>query len=66
LNDQDNGIPYLRSIPVFGWAFKNTVTADNRQELLVFITPRSVRARGTEDLASLPSAEDLWQNRSNP
>ncbi|MCC6849714.1 MAG: type IV pilus secretin PilQ [Deltaproteobacteria bacterium] len=66
LNDQDNGVPYLRSIPVLGWAFKNTVTADNRQELLVFITPRSVRARGTEDLASLPSAEDLWQNRSNP
>lgn len=66
LNDQDNGVPYLRSIPVLGWAFKNTVTADNRQELLVFITPRSVRARGTEDLASLPSAEDLWQNRVNP
>ncbi len=66
LNDQDNGIPYLRSIPVLGWAFKNTVKADNRQELLVFITPRSVRARGTEDLASLPSADDLWQNRTNP
>ena len=66
LSDQDNGVPYLRAIPVLGWAFKNTQTIDNRQELLVFITPRSVRARGTEDLASLPSAEDLWQNRSNP
>ena len=50
----------------YQWAFKNTVKNDNRQELLVFITPRSVRARGTEDMASLPSAEDLWQDRNNP
>ncbi len=66
LNNNENGIPYLRSIPVLGWAFKNTITQDNRQELLVFITPRSVRVRGSEDLASLPSAEVLWQNRDNP
>jgi type IV pilus secretin PilQ/predicted competence protein len=66
LGDSENGIPYLRAIPVLGWAFKNTTNLDNRQELLVFITPRSVRVRGSEDLASLPSAEDLWQNRSNP
>jgi type II secretory pathway component GspD/PulD (secretin) len=66
LNDEDNGIPYLRSLPVLGWAFKNTTKADNRQELLVFVTPRSVRVRGTEDLGSLPSAEDLWQSRNNP
>jgi type IV pilus assembly protein PilQ len=66
LNDGDTGIPYLRAIPVLGWAFKNRSTTDNRQELLVFITPRSVRIRGSEDLASLPSAEDLWQDRNNP
>ena len=64
LQNGDTGIPYLRAIPVLGWAFKNTNTLDNRQELLVFITPRSVRVRGSEDLASLPSAEDLWQNRN--
>ena len=66
LENGDTGIPYLRSIPVLGWAFKNTNTLDNRQELLVFITPRSVRVRGSEDLASLPSAEDLWQDRGKP
>ncbi len=65
-NDDENGIPYLRAIPVLGFAFKNTVKNDNRQELLVFITPRSVRVRGSEDLASLPSAEDLWQDRNQP
>jgi len=66
LNNDERGIPYLRSIPVLGWAFKNTLTLDNRQELLVFITPRSVRVRGSEDLASLPSAEVLWHDRANP
>ena len=66
LENGESGMPYLRSIPVIGWAFKNTSVLDNRQELLVFITPRSVRARGTEDLAGLPSAEDLWKNRPNP
>jgi type IV pilus assembly protein PilQ len=66
LDDRDRGVPYLRSIPVVGWAFKNNFRQDDRQELLVFVTPRAVAGRGTEDLASLPSAEDLWQNRGNP
>jgi type II secretory pathway component GspD/PulD (secretin) len=50
---------------VLGWAFKNHNTNDDRQELLVFITPRTVRTR-TENVASLPSAQALWQNRTNP
>ena len=65
-NNNETGMPYLRAIPVLGWLFKNTITQDNRQELLVFLTPRSVRVRGSEDLASLPSAEDLWQDRNHP
>ncbi len=63
LQRRDNGIPYLRSIPVLGWAFKDHVDQDDRQELLVFVTPRTIAGRGTEDVANLPSAETLWQNR---
>jgi type IV pilus assembly protein PilQ len=66
LSDDDQGLPFLSSIPVLGWAFKNQRNIDNRQELLVFVTPRAVRARGTENLASLPSAETLWQTRLEP
>ena len=66
INKDDQGVPFLSSIPVLGWAFKNQRDIDNRQELLVFVTPRAVRARGTENLASLPSAETLWQNRLDP
>ncbi len=66
LNRADTGIPYLRSIPVLGWAFRNHSDKDERQELLVFITPKTVVGRGgSEVLAQLPSAADLWQNRAH-
>jgi type IV pilus assembly protein PilQ len=66
LQDLERGVPYLHNIPVLGWAFKNKTDVDARQELLVFITPRALKPRGTENIASLPSAEALWQNRGNP
>ena len=66
LNRSDRGIPFLRSIPVLGWAFKNNEADEDRQELLVFITPRTIRTRPNDDVASLPSAQSLWQNRGNP
>jgi type IV pilus secretin PilQ/predicted competence protein len=66
LNRSDSGIPYLRSIPVLGWAFRNHNDKDERQELLVFITPKTVVGRGgAEALAELPSAANLWQNRAH-
>ncbi len=66
LDTNERGLPFLSQIPVIGWAFKNKLDIDQRQELLVFVTPRAVQARGAENLASLPSAESLWQNRENP
>jgi type II secretory pathway component GspD/PulD (secretin) len=54
-------VPYLRSVPVLGWLFKNNLLRDNRQELLVFITPRVVWSQGGE--GTLPSANELWSNR---
>ena len=33
-------VPWLGSIPVLGWLFKSTSRNNNRNELLVFITPR--------------------------
>ena len=55
----------LRSIPVLGWAFKSHTDNDTRAELLVFVTPKTIPNRGTEDVAQLPTAETLWQNRSH-
>ncbi|MDI6795569.1 MAG: type IV pilus secretin PilQ [Desulfatibacillaceae bacterium] len=40
--DQVEGVPWLNRIPVLGWLFKSDSVVDNREELLVFITPRIV------------------------
>ena len=39
-------VPFLAEIPIVGWAFKTRREADERTEMLIFITPRIVnRAR---------------------
>jgi type II secretory pathway component GspD/PulD (secretin) len=48
-------------VPVLGWLFKNSLLRDNRQELLVFITPRVVWHQ--PDDGTLPSAGELWSSR---
>ncbi len=39
----EEGLPYLRKIPVLGWMFKTETKDDNYAELLIFITPRVVQ-----------------------
>jgi type IV pilus assembly protein PilQ len=46
--------PFLGSIPILGWLFKNVSETDNRTEMLVFITPRIVNRR-----AATPTAGGL-------
>lgn len=36
-------IPLLGDIPILGAAFRNRLTVNNRDELLVFVTPRILR-----------------------
>ncbi len=55
----DQGIPYLKDIPVLGWLFKNFRWQKDFEELMVFITPRIVSA-GSENL---PTAEQLWREQ---
>jgi type IV pilus assembly protein PilQ len=40
-----NQTPFLGSIPILGWLFKNYSEVDNRSEMLVFISPRIVNRR---------------------
>jgi type IV pilus assembly protein PilQ len=39
-SNQVNSVPFLGSIPILGFFFKNTTNSESRQELLIFITPR--------------------------
>ncbi len=33
-------VPWLSDIPLFGWLFKNRSTSSNKNELMIFLTPR--------------------------
>jgi len=55
----ENGIPFLKDIPVLGWLFKNIRWQKDFEELMVFITPRII-AGGSENL---PNAEQLWREQ---
>jgi len=35
-------VPWLAKIPILGWLFKKKVERDQRNEMLIFITPRIV------------------------
>jgi type IV pilus assembly protein PilQ len=41
--DAEKKVPYLGDIPVLGRLFKNNTTTDNKDELLIFVTPRILR-----------------------
>ena len=44
-SETDQGIPYLKDLPVLGWLFKSKSVADQQQELLIFITPTIVKEK---------------------
>ena len=37
------GVPWLSKIPVLGWLFKTASKKDNKEELLIFITPKIIQ-----------------------
>jgi len=41
--EDDTKVPYLGDVPVLGHLFKNTKHQDNKDELMIFITPKIVR-----------------------
>jgi len=43
-NVDERGIPFLRNLPVVGWLFKQRSRIDNKNELLLFLTPRILNA----------------------
>jgi general secretion pathway protein D len=43
LSETDEGIPYLKDIPVLGHAFKANSTARAQKNLLIFLTPRIIK-----------------------
>ena len=42
-NRSEDGVPFLRNIPLVGWLFKRQNKSEDKTELLIFITPRTVK-----------------------
>jgi type IV pilus assembly protein PilQ len=61
VDQQETGLPYLRDTPGLGWLFRSRSNARVKSELLVFITPKLIAGVTT---ASLPTAQQLWENRA--
>lgn len=36
-------VPFLGNVPLIGWMFKNETNSDQRNELLIFVTPRIIQ-----------------------
>ena len=48
-----SGIPYLSRIPVIGWIFGSWDDTDNRQELIILLTPRVIKtAKDAEEISA--------------
>ena len=43
-------IPFLGDLPVIGSVFRNTITKNEKSELVIMVTPRIIK--DTEDVAS--------------
>jgi type IV pilus assembly protein PilQ len=43
-NKTTTGVPWLSQIPILGWLFKYESINNNRRELLIFLTPRIIKA----------------------
>ena len=39
-SDGEAKVPLLGDIPILGWLFKSKAKSDNKEELLIFITPK--------------------------
>jgi type IV pilus assembly protein PilQ len=47
-----NGVPWLKDIPILGWAFKSDSKSDSMQEVLIFITPHILQLSNNNQKAS--------------
>ena len=50
IGNNTSSVPYLSDIPGIGFLFKKTYTKDDKQELLIFITPKIIKDNAASNL----------------
>ena len=56
-----SGVPWLKDIPLLGWAFKSDFKGDKMEEVLIFITPHILQVFNNNQNTS-PVGQDIIQN----
>ena len=56
--ESETGVPWLRHLPIFGWLFKSISKGFNKNQLIIFLTPKIVD-HGTDDDSGDDSIEDF-------
>ncbi len=52
--ESESRVPWLGTIPILGWLFKSSSKTENKNELLIFVTPRIL---GQLDSQAIPSQQ---------
>lgn len=60
--ENTKAMPFFGTIPGMGWLFRSDSRAQDREDLLVFITPRILGT--TKAFGGMPTAAELWQQRA--
>ena len=47
-NHTEEGVPFLRNIPILGWLFGSTQDQNTKSELMFFVTPRILNQKRTQ------------------
>lgn len=55
-----NGVPWLKDIPILGWAFKSDSKSDQMEEVLIFITPHILQI-GNNNQNTSPIGQNIIQ-----
>ena len=53
----DTGVPFLKDLPLLGYLFKKDSTAENFEEVLIFITPKILTKSAEAASAAAPNQE---------
>ena len=61
----ETGVPFLRKIPLVGWAFKNRTEGNGRQHLMMFITP-TILSPNDEGVTEVPQTRRAGEPEVGP
>jgi type IV pilus assembly protein PilQ len=57
-------VPWLKDIPLLGWAFKSDYKGDKMEEVIIFITPHILQVTSNNQNASSAEQNIIQKNET--